>query len=439
MCDIPTILPSFSTATFSHLLPALDRSGVTISDLICSEPLDLARRTLLPPDEITRLTDALIKALQQDAKCEAGLPEWRGISCLDPLLDQTLGGGFPVGYMSEVTGERFVIQALCRTCLTENSGAGKTQFLLTLMLAVQLPPPHGLSKSATYISTEAALSTSRLSQLLKTHPFLQSLPEDAPKPSLSRIHSIQTKDLESQDHILRYQVPVAIERFNVGLVIIDSIAANYRAELHEESLTPARNVHRNTAVNGIGMAERRTLLVSLGSHLRRLAHEKGVAIVVSNQVADRFTPEAQLLSPQNTPGVNDPSTPATVPLLTTLDHQQRFFTGWGDYDGIEDPFLSNPAHWKTPALGLVWANQISGRIALIREPLSHNLALADRTSNGENDGRGGPGRRRRFLRVVFASWAGATSGNKRGVEFEITGAGVRGISEEKDEGDAEKG
>jgi DNA repair protein RAD57 len=111
--------------------------------------------------------------------------------------------------------------------LTPISGAGKTQFLLTLLLAVQLPAPHGLSRSAIYISTESALPTSRLSQMLLSHPILSSA---NPKPSLDRVISIVTPDLESQDHILRFQLPVAIRRHKIGLVIIDSVAANYRAE-----------------------------------------------------------------------------------------------------------------------------------------------------------------------------------------------------------------
>merc|ERR1712137_1279713 len=110
-------------------------------------------------------------------------------------------------------------------------GAGKTQLLLTLLLASQLPPPQGLAKSAVYISTEAILSTNRLAQLLASHPALTSLPA-AQKPSLSRILSIQTPDLESQEHILRYQLPVAIQKHHV---VLDSVAANYRAEFEKRS------------------------------------------------------------------------------------------------------------------------------------------------------------------------------------------------------------
>jgi DNA repair protein RAD57 len=144
------------------------------------------------------------------------------------------------------------------------------------------------------------------------------------------------------------------------------------------------------------MAERRTQLVQLGSYLRDLARRENVAIILSNQVADRFDPTTPHLSPdqqgQRTP---DP---------LSLDHQQRWFTGWGDLKG---DFAQ--ASLKTPSLGLVWTNQISARVTLIMEPHNHN------------HGR----RRRRWLRVVFASWAAQTPG--RGIEFEITAEGVSAV------------
>ena len=114
---------------------------------------------------------------------------WHTISTLDTSLDAALDGGVPTGYITEITGE---------------SGAGKTQFLLTLLLSVQLPPPHGFGRPALYISTEAALSTKRLSQILAQNPFFRTLDADTAKPSLDRIISTVTPDLESQDHILTY-------------------------------------------------------------------------------------------------------------------------------------------------------------------------------------------------------------------------------------------
>ena len=158
----------------------------------------------------------------------------------------------------------------CSSPSNASSGAGKTQLLLTLLLASQLPPPHGLSRSAVYISTEAPLATNRLTQLLASHPALASLP-DTDKPSLKRILSIQTPDLESQEHILRYQLPVAIAKHDVGLVVLDSVAANYRAEFDKDG----------TRHGPASMAKRGAQLVQLGALLRHIARSHQVAVVVA--------------------------------------------------------------------------------------------------------------------------------------------------------------
>ncbi|KAF2711026.1 P-loop containing nucleoside triphosphate hydrolase protein [Pleomassaria siparia CBS 279.74] len=320
------------------------------------------------------------------------------------------------------------------------SGAGKTQLLLTLLLASQLPPPHGLSKSAIYISTEAALATNRLTQLLSTHPALASFaPKD--KPSLSRILSIQTPDLESQEHILRFQLPVAIKKHDVGLVILDSVAANYRAEFEKKG---ARG-------GAASMAKRGTQLVQLGALLRDLARTEGVTIVVANQVADRFTqshsgfssnPTSRTTSGnsqrgdrENTPhnSLNHPTSypPSQLdgglvlssePL--TLDHQQRWFTGWGDMQS------DAPQNLKTPSLGLVWTNQISCRIALIKKPV-----FASRPSilniDGEdrwNDEETHISKWRRWFKVVFAAWAPPS--DRLGIEFEVLKTGLHHVKTE---------
>lgn len=301
------------------------------------------------------------------------------------------------------------------------------------MLACQLPPPLGLSKGALYISTEAPLATTRLSQLLVTHPRLTSL-DEAEKPSLSRILSIQTHDLESQDHILRYQLPVAVKRHDVGLVVLDSVAANFRAELDNQG----------TKAGAAAMAKRSLQLTQLGALLRDLARTESIAVVVANQVADRFEPA----SPQHTMSRNAPcnsqaepavspadldgpraqsepvqSTPIALnsPDPLVLDHQQRWFTGWGEE---RYPPSSAKTRLKTPSLGLVWANQLAARLAIIKEPIYTQPVLSAGGDNDDTDPE--IARWRRWLKVVFAPWAAPTSG--QGIELEITGAGIRALA-----------
>lgn len=212
-------------------------------------------------------------------------------------------------------------------------------------------------------------------------------------------------DLESQDHILNYQLPVAIARYNVGLVVIDSITSNYRAE--------------HSSNNILALSARSTELAKLGYMLRNLAAKEGIAIVLANQVSDRFEPEPvnggptprsgfpSILSQNsamaaretgaaspmprnrmNAPDQQFSSTqiPSSSPIssspyhapdderfdgsylienparndILSLVHQEKFFTGWGD------GFYSDPSP-KTPALGFFWSTQIACRIALKKE------------------------------------------------------------------------
>ncbi|KAL8677062.1 MAG: hypothetical protein Q9224_007226, partial [Gallowayella concinna] len=299
MTDLLYTLPSFPTKLYTHLIPSLEKNLITTTDLLTLDPLEIAKRAQLPLLDVRRLANHVLASLQSQLGVVDGkealrkyehppgeqytsslkqsgsklASKWSAISTLDPVLDSALGGGIPTTYITEITGE---------------SGAGKTQFLLSLLLTTQLPPPHGLSRPAVYISTEHPLPTTRLTQLLDTHPHFSSLPPQK-RPSLTRIFSIQTPDLESQDHILTYQLPVLLARHNIALIVIDSIAANYRAERSSAS----------TAGAALGL--RSTQLVQLGHQLRSLAREYDCAVVVSNQVADRFTPIPTSSPPQRPP------------------------------------------------------------------------------------------------------------------------------------------
>lgn len=301
-----------------------------------------------------------------------------------------------------------------------------------MLLSAQLNSNNGSSRNALYLSTEAQLQTTRLNQILTTHPGLADL-SPTEKPSLARIQSTRVHDLESQEHILRYQVPVAIQRFNVGLVVVDSIAANYRAEFAKGG-KPAHS-----------LAQRSTQVAELGALLRNLARSHNIAIVVANQVADRFETQSQLapLSQQQqstqTPRALSPSqrsapAPALAPPLPPppsyatphlstpypldLDHQQRFFTGWGD-----TPVPHNNESLKTPSLGLTWTNQLATRIALLRSPVYEARVYQP----GEDKAIAGW---ERAMKVVFSAWC--PEGETR---FEIWQGGVRGIEDDGQSGE----
>ena len=118
----------------------------------------------------------------------------------------------------------------------------------------------------------------------------------------------------------------------------------------------------------------------------------------------------------------------------TLDHQQRFFTGWGDTP--PGGYEMGEKNLKSPALGLVWANQIACRIALVREG-SWARSLPSGVGK-EVDGElvmGGAEwasrKWRRWMRVVFAPWVKGVEAGERGVEFEVWAGGVRSLGVEE--------
>ncbi|KIV99046.1 uncharacterized protein PV09_09219 [Verruconis gallopava] len=408
MCDILHVLPDFQSVSYGHILPSLDKASISTIDLISVPSHDIAKRAQVPPAEVAKLSDAVVQAIQIDIEktkrstLELGFSDGEQpepcISTLDANIDASLGGGLRPGHVIEIAGE---------------SGVGKTQFLLTLLLSVQLPSPRGLDGCALYISTEAALSTTRLNQLLKMHPVLSTL--SAPqKPTLDRVLSIQTPDLESQEHILRYQVPVAVRRRRVRLLVIDSIAANFRAEFDRPSQGTAENDESRISSQSVppsdrrsrrSMAERRPQLVQIGAFLRNLASTENIAIVVSNQITDRFS--ATNVSTFSHPPASSGTSSATPDSLT-LDKQQRWFTGWGDLPA----HIPGHLNLKTPCLGLTWTNQISARIALIKE----TQVLGDREKS------------RRWIRVVFAPWTAPSL--EQGVEYDITAGGIATVSKE---------
>ncbi|KND94490.1 DNA repair protein rhp57 [Tolypocladium ophioglossoides CBS 100239] len=445
MTDLLRILPSFSVTPFAALLPAIEQQALTTTDLLALHPADIAKQTHLPLLDLKRLIAAIQVSLVDDLVPEKLLvspePEPAAedaknedervdhepcsvIGTLDRDLDAALGGGAPLGCITEFAGE---------------SGAGKTQFLLALCLAVQLPPPRGPGKQALYISTESGLATRRLAQMLASSPALAGL-DAAHRPSLDNILSTVTPDLESQDHILEYQVPVLISRYNIGLLVIDSVAANYRAEFERQGS------------HSSNMAARSAELVRLGALLRDLARRHNLAVVVANQVADRFssptvtrtmphrsissgTQESPLASRNMPPPGPLASTPSSsvpfsfgddgppAPPALRLDHQQRWFTGWGD-----DPHASHAL--KTPSLGLVWSTQIACRVVLFKRPVYGRPKRVAAPLDAADVDATAPTLKswRRWMKVVFAPHVEASGQGVDGAtEFEVNTGGLKAV------------
>ena len=133
MTDLLSILPDLSTAAYTHLIPSLEKNGITVADLLTLDPIEVVKRCPLPLLNVRQLVDEVVEALRRDSSIrnvplktsgdpiapsepeevngpvqpfKQKLSRWSAISTLDDSLDTALGGGIPTGYVTEVTGER---------------------------------------------------------------------------------------------------------------------------------------------------------------------------------------------------------------------------------------------------------------------------------------------------------------------------------------------
>jgi DNA repair protein RAD57 len=280
--------------------------------------------------------------------------------------------------------------------LMVRSGAGKSNILLHLLLAVQLPESvGGLDGAAVYISTEGRPPTNRLSQL--NHAFNLKFPEA--NVSMDRVFCNDVRGIDILEYMVRYQLPVLIEKHNIRLIVIDSIAAPFRAEASEgKSL-------RDPAA----LAKRSRQLVTLGQLLRNLAIKYDLVVLAANQVSDKFSrnenPSSQFSTQAASQYSNSPYNNNQDDDVMMLDYQARWFTGWEQIEG-----------GKVPALGMSWTNCLAARIALYRkitEELNEEDDIVEKI--------------KRSMRVVFAPWVQGG----RELEYVIETAGIRGIQPSK--------
>ncbi|KAK9456644.1 DNA repair protein-like protein rhp57 [Dipodascopsis uninucleata] len=358
MTDLAKICPGFLHDSFTtSVLLSIEAANLTVADILSLSAEALSKQTGKPTVAIRKFCDYLVKQIKpaepiQLLATNTGTPNF--ITTGDDKLDEALGGkGIPTGSITEIAG---------------SSGTGKSQALIQLCVTTQLSPRNGgLAKSAVYISTESGLETRRLNELL--HHFKKKFPAEAQNLRTDNILCITCSDLEFQQHIIRYQLPVLVRKHKIGLIVIDSIANHFRVEYSDGGK--------------ISLHKRGNELVLDAFILRSLAVENCCAVVVSNQVRDQF--------------INFEAIAATLhPSLDifSLDYQSRFFSGWDWLIPNED--MQQP---KLPALGLIWTNCISTRIVLKR------LSIL------------------RTIEVVFSPYTSCG----RPLQFEISDNGIHGI------------
>ncbi|EPS41070.1 hypothetical protein H072_5040 [Dactylellina haptotyla CBS 200.50] len=511
MSDLLTLLPNVyqTSPSLRSLLDrhsaALEQCNITTVDLVSLDPRTICRRARISLNDVNKIVDAVRDALNAEtmglsasqsnaavansrvtrapsstptpsaALNTAGSDSFRGrnmevlgrrqmmVEFGDEGIDRLLNGGAMTGSLTEIVGE---------------SGVGKTQLLLRLCFSIQQPPHN---RTAIYICTESQISTRRMESMLRQLkaqqvPGYQNL-------SMDRIQTAMCQYLETLEHIVRYQLPVAIERFDVGLVIVDSIAANFRVE--DEASTDSGFGLTTPTPKGKGpgnskarkLAKRAGDIVRLGTCLKEMAVKHNIAVVVANQVSDLFEPaylqhqraglnmntntsmsasmpplpssavspptptenprgeQIQIQTQVSNPGSQDAAasrmTQYSLPTdesMMTYDYQAKWFTGWGDdMDDVKDETLLAAMRMKTPMLGMSWTNLLDGRIALLKgSPKAVEGVIGA-------DGEGWEQRTRRWMKVVFSPWAESAVL----LEYEIWEGGVRSLKEGGGENDDE--
>lgn len=452
MTDLYRCYPSSTLPlddTFEELLGSFQTTGLTTTDLLTLDPIHIAQicdRSAVEVRKFLKLLEADVynSLVLENGKTlfEQERDEQTHITTGDEELDSLLGDGVPVGSLTEISGQ---------------SASGKSHFLLQLAATVQLDPSQGgLGKSAIYISTESGgLETRRLQDIIEgiNERYTAAVSD-------SNVRCFNCYDTEELIHIMQYQLPLAIEKHNVGVVLIDSIAAHYRAE--------AGNLK-----NESDALSRTQSLTTVARLLRTMAQKYKLAVLVANQVADRFSKtldKDQKLDPfmfdhqlrwysgwtnESIVTSSTPSTEENQPARTSYSIFDSFdertdgnsFTSAGDalkqeLEALSDnlpqkqeyigptasqhasecavpssqpskpdyPYTLPRDFGKVPALGLVWANEIDQRIVLKRESVAQELQSS-------------PGSTSRTLEVVFSPWCAPSK-----IGFRIVTEGIQALT-----------
>lgn len=165
-------------------------------------------------------------------------------------FDKLLGGGIETQAITEVFGK---------------FGSGKTQVALQLAVSAQLPKEQGgLEQGVIYIDTENTFRPERITQIAKAHELD---PEEV-------LENIQTARAYNSDHqiILAEKAAEICEEKEIGLLVVDSLTAHFRAEY-----------------SGRGTLAERQQKLNRFMHLlqRKIGDLHNVAVLVTNQVMSR--------------------------------------------------------------------------------------------------------------------------------------------------------
>ncbi|KAI8913534.1 P-loop containing nucleoside triphosphate hydrolase protein, partial [Gorgonomyces haynaldii] len=195
----------------------------TLANLLTFDPQNLSKHSKMDLETCQTLIQT-VSSLFCPNVAEFTQPKYLTTGC--PRIDNFFGGGLPTRMITEVYGQ---------------SSTGKTSFSLQLLMQSQLSLGlGGLEGSSLYVSTKSRYCVTRMEQLLEH--FLQQHPHMEKDRVLENIHVWEVRDMETQQHILKYQLRHIVEACNIKFIAIDSIAGNFRAVEDEDAPTRSRKL-----------------------------------------------------------------------------------------------------------------------------------------------------------------------------------------------------
>ena len=177
-------------------------------------------------------------------------------------LDRILGGGITSGLITEFFA---------------GFKGGKTQICFTLSVMATRPTEEGgLGGDTIYIDTENTFNSQRLQQIAETRGY----------DSHETLQHLHVAKANTSNHMIALvkQLHTHIQQWNVKLIIIDSLMAQFRSEYKG----------RGT------LAERQGELGEIIGRLLRVAQANDVAIVITNQM--QSTPDSTYSNPDKPTG-----------------------------------------------------------------------------------------------------------------------------------------
>ncbi|CAG07273.1 unnamed protein product, partial [Tetraodon nigroviridis] len=243
------------------------------SDLLHVDAQQLSKEAGLTQPEAQEVLQGVRRAEEGGAPCSCTAlellqkeeEELRTIVTFSSQLDAALGGGAPVGRMTEVCGV---------------PGVGKTQ--LCLQLAVDVQVPHcfgGLGAQVVYVDTEggfrlqrlldlAAAAVNHCSLLAEDQEQRVAMETFTVETILSNVFVVRCHDYLELLAELHLMPGFLSAHPGVRLLVVDSVASPFRPLLDE-------------------LSQRTRLLSGLAQQLVAMAASRDMAVVVTNQMTTR--------------------------------------------------------------------------------------------------------------------------------------------------------